>query len=296
MKFLAFFGHLNIDVTMSVSSLPAPGQARGVDMLKEKFAGTAGNFAYVANALGLKFDLYSAVGGISHNKYIENLKEIGINTGYIDIMEGEYGPTCYIPSDGNEQIAYMFQGPMNKWNASKNFEYGNYIYINIGTGPVKEYMKILDREDKAKMVFDPGQEIWYTYNSESAEYMIKHSSMIIMNRKEYYHLLELVNTDSDTLYKMVDNIIITEGKNGATLVETGQPTLIPGIKPDHIEDTIGAGDSFRAGLFTALSKGYTLKDSVLIGNITASKAIENNINQFSLNFGDILKIFNSIKL
>jgi len=295
MKFLAFFGHLNIDVTLSVTALPAPGQATGVNALKEKFAGTAGNFAYVANSLGLKFDLYSAVGGISHKKYLMNLKKVGIYTHHIDIMKEENGPICYLPSDGKEQIAYMFQGPMSRWEASKNVEYGNYTYINIGTGPVKEYKKILDREKNAKIVFDPGQEIWYTYNSENAEYMVNHSNMIIMNRKEFYHLLELLDTDSAEINKTVNNIIITEGANGATLIENGESTLIPGIKTEHIADTIGAGDSFRAGLFTAISNGYTLKDSVRIGNITASKAIENNINEFNLNFLDILKIFNSIK-
>ena len=295
MKFLAFFGHLNIDVTLSVPSLPSPGQATGVKALREKFAGTAGNFAYVANALGLKFDLYSAVGEISHEKYLANLKKVGINTEHVDIMKEENGPICYLPSDGREQIAYMFQGPMNNWEASKHFEYGNYTFLNIGTGPVKEYMKILDREKKAKVVFDPGQEIWYTYNKESAEYMVNHSNMIIMNRKEFYHLLELLNTDSAAVYKTVNNIIITEGEKGATLIENGESTLMPGIKPDRIADTIGAGDSFRAGLFAALSNGYTLKDSVSIGNITASKAIENNINEFNLNFQDILKLFKTIK-
>jgi 6-phosphofructokinase 1/ribokinase len=295
MKFLAFFGHLNIDVTLSVPSLPSPGQATGVSAFKEKFAGTAGNFAYVANALGLKFDLYSAVGLLSHEKYLDNLKKVGISTSHVDIVQEENGPICYLPSDGKEQVAYMFQGPMNNWKASKNFEYGNYTFINIGTGPVKEYMKILGSENKAKVVFDPGQEIWYTYNKESANYMVNHSNMIIMNRKEFLHLLELLDTDMGSVYKTVNNIIITEGENGATLIENGESTPIPGIKPGHIADTIGAGDSFRAGLFTALSKGYTLKDSVKIGNITASKAIENNINEFNLNFQDILKIFNSIK-
>ncbi len=295
MKFLAYFGHLNIDVSMSVSSLPTPGEARGVDMLREKFAGTAGNFAYVANSLGLDFDLYSIVGLTSHAKYLENLKEVGISIEHVDIDTGEIGPICYIPSDGKEQIAYMFQGPMNNWEASKKFEYENYLYLNIGTGPVKEYQRILSQENKARIVFDPGQEIWYTYNSETAQYMVEHSDMIIMNRKEFTHLLELLHTDYITVYGKVKDIVITEGKKGATVVEDGESTLVPAVKSDHVVDTVGAGDSFRAGLYTGLSNGFTLQDSALIGNITASKAIENNINEFNLKFKDILKMFNLIK-
>jgi inosine-guanosine kinase (EC 2.7.1.73)/cytidine kinase (EC 2.7.1.-) len=78
-------------------------------------------------------------------------------------------------------------------------------------------------------------------------------------------------------------------------VEDGESTLVPAVKSDHVADTVGAGDSFRAGLYTGLSNGFTLQDSALIGNITASKAIENNINEFNLKFKDILKMFNLIK-
>jgi sugar/nucleoside kinase (ribokinase family) len=295
MKFLAFFGHLNIDVSISVQSLPAPGEATRVNQLKEKFAGTAGNFAYVASSLGLEFDLYSVVGKLSHQKYIENLKDIGISNKHIEIAENEMGPICYIPSDGREQVAYMFQGPVNNWKASQNFEFGSYSYINIGTGPVNEYMKIVAREKKERIAFDPAQEIWYNYNNETAGYMVNHSNMIIMNRKEYKHLLELLGISSDMLSKKVNNIVITEGKEGATVIQNGIKTQVSGISSDRIIDTVGAGDSFRAGLYTGLWKGYTLLDAVKIGNITASKAIEHNINEFKLKFSDILEIMDSIR-
>jgi 6-phosphofructokinase 1/ribokinase len=294
MKFLAFFGHLNIDVSISVSSLPAPGEARGVDALKEKYAGTAGNFAYVANSLGLDFDLYSAVGDLSHNKYIENFRELGIDTRHIEVGSGVMGPICYLPSDRKEQVAYMFQGPMNNWKASQNFEYGNYNYVNIGTGPVNEYIKIIDKENKAKIVFDPGQEIWYTYNSRTARYMVDHCHMIIMNRKEFRHLEELLDMNEEKIVEIVKNIIITEGKRGATLIENENSIFIPGLDSDQVIDTVGAGDSFRAGLYSALSRGFAMKKAVGVGNITASKAIEKNIQEFNLKFEDILKIFNSI--
>ncbi|WP_337859922.1 carbohydrate kinase family protein [Ferroplasma sp.] len=295
MKFLAFFGHLNIDVSISVQSLPAPGQATGVKQLKEKFAGTAGNFTYVAHSLGLDFDLYSIVGNLSHKRYIQNLEETGINTEHVEIAENESGPVCYIPSDGKEQVAYMFQGPVNNWKASKNFEFGNYNYVNIGTGPVNEYIKIVSIEKRERIVFDPAQEIWYNYNSETAEYMVNHCNMIIMNRKEYAHLLELLNISSNVLASKVSNIVITEGKKGATVIQHEVETNVPGILSNNVIDTVGAGDSFRAGLYTGLWKGYNLVDAVRIGNITASKAIENNINEFNLKFDDILKILNSIK-
>ena len=209
MKFLAYFGHLNIDVSMSVSSLPTPGEARGVDVLREKFAGTAGNFAYVANSLGLDFDLYSIVGLTSHAKYLENLKEVGISIEHVDIDAGEIGPICYIPSDGKEQIAYMFQGPMNNWEASKKFEYENYLYLNIGTGPVKEYQRILSQENTNKIMKDYRLTVkkYYKYNMKSRSstgIMRKHA--IRMRDQCLQHILD----DYEAIKKIKMDVINEE--------------------------------------------------------------------------------------
>ncbi|MCL4453094.1 carbohydrate kinase family protein [Ferroplasma sp.] len=296
MKFLAYFGHLNIDVNIGVSSLPKPGEARGVTGLKEQFAGTAGNFAYVAHSLGLEFDLYSSVGGSTHVPYIEKFKELGISTEHVDIIPDAMGPICYIPSDGREQIAYMFQGPMNDWKPSVNFQYGTYKHINIGTGPVKEYIKIIEREKSADIIFDPGQEIWYTYSGETARYMVDHSHMLIMNRKEFEHLKEMTGLDEQDINRTVEDVIVTEGAEGAVLIQNGKSLRIPGYKAENINDTIGAGDSFRAGLYAALYRGVELKKAIKFGNITAAKAIENPISQFNLTYSAIYDVVSAIKV
>jgi 6-phosphofructokinase 1/ribokinase len=296
MKFLAFFGHLNIDVSISVNTLPKPGEAQGIRDLKEQFAGTAGNFAYVANSLGLEFDLYSVAGGSSHIQYIEQLKKLGIDIEHVNIIPDKMGPICYIPSDGREQMAYMFQGPMDDWEPSKYFSYNNYKYINIGTGPVKEYMKIVGEEKSANITFDPGQEIWYTYSKENAKYMVDHSHMIIMNKKEFDHLKEMIDMDDRDINRIVKRIVITDGANGAMLMENGSYLRIPGFPAEHVNDTVGAGDSFRAGLYTALYHGMDIKNSIMFGNITAARAIENNISQFHLAFQDVSNILSGLKM
>ncbi len=296
MKFLAFFGHLNIDVSISVNSLPQPGEARGITDLKEQFAGTAGNFAYVAHSLGLEFDLYSVVGESSHASYIEQLRKLGIGIEHVDIVPDKMGPICYIPSDGKEQIAYMFQGPMEHWEPSKYFNHNDYRYINIGTGPVEQYIKIVKEEKIADITFDPGQEIWYTYSKENARYMVDHSRMLIMNKKEFEHLKEMINMDESEISKLVKHIVITDGSNGTILIENGDYFRIPGFRAEHINDTVGAGDSFRAGLYTALYKGMDIKNAIMFGNITAARAIENSISQFHLSFHDISSILSSVKV
>ncbi len=295
MKFLAFFGHLNIDVRISVPRLPKYGESVNVKSLSENFAGTAGNFAFVAKSLGLKFDLYSAVSKNTHSKFIKVLRERNINTDNIEMFDNEMGPICYLPSDGNEQIAYMYQGPFYKWEPSKYFEYDNYRYIHIGTGPAEEYIKIVNKNTESKVVFDPGQEIWYIYNSEKATKIIDKSYMIMMNNNEFNHLLKMINKTRDELLEKVKYIIVTQGSNGTVLYSDNQEKHFPSINTEEIYDTIGAGDSFRAGFYSSMVNNYSIEDSIITGNITASYAIRNKIIDFNMSYDKILNKLDEFK-
>ncbi|MDF9843641.1 MULTISPECIES: sugar kinase [unclassified Paenibacillus] len=59
-------------------------------------------------------------------------------------------------------------------------------------------------------------------------------------------------------------VILTLGKDGA-LVSNGQETLALPTKADRIEDTTGAGDAFWSGFYTAVVKGYTLREALESG-------------------------------
>ncbi len=288
-KFLAFFGHLNIDVKISVPKLPGPGEAMGVKKVSESFAGTAGNFAIVASSLGLNFDLYSAVGSITHKEYINFLQSKNIGTEFIHLDKNEMGPVCYLPSDGKEQISYMYQGPMDIWKASFNFKNNYYDYINLGTGPVNEYIKIVENNKTSRIVFDPGQEIWYTHSRESLNKIIPNSYIIILNRKEFLHMLELSGMEVNEILKNTVYIIVTEGSDGAFIYNKNGIKHIEAVKTEKIFDTVGAGDAFRAGFYTALYNSYSIENAVKIGNKTASRAIEKDIRKFNYNFADIIK-------
>ncbi|WP_175266650.1 PfkB family carbohydrate kinase [Acidiplasma cupricumulans] len=49
-----------------------------------------------------------------------------------------------------------------------------------------------------------------------------------------------------------------------------------------IHDTVGAGDSFRAGFYFGLYNNFNIEDSVKLGNIVASYAIRKPIIDFSV--------------
>ncbi|MEM0139731.1 MAG: carbohydrate kinase family protein [Ferroplasma sp.] len=295
-NFLAFFGHLNIDVKISVPKLPSHGEAMGVKNVEQFFAGTAGNFAFIAASLGLKFDLYSAVGYATHAEYIKLLDSRGIGTGFVKIDKDMMGPVCYLPSDGKEQISYMFQGPMDIWKPASNFKNNYYDYVNLGTGPVNEYIKIVKNNKTSKIVFDPGQEIWYTHTRETLREIIPNSYLLIMNNKEFTHMLELSEFTLEEILNKTKFVIITGGENGTDIYSKGDKEHVSSLKARKVYDTVGAGDAFRAGLYTAIFKGYGIKDSVLIGNAVASIAIQDKLLNFNKNFDDVLSIVMKLKM
>ncbi len=297
MKFLSFFGHLNIDIILSVSRLPLPGEAAEVKSISENFAGTAGNFALVLNKLGVNFDLYSGISGETHKEFLEFLRQRYISTNYIKIFNGEKGPICYLTTDGNEQIAYMYQGPVyTKWKPSEYFEDDNYEYIHFGTGPADEYIKIAERNKKSKIVFDPGQETWYMYDKNKAMKLIKKAHMIIINYNEFQYLLKMINLGETDLLNYVQYIVVTKGSSGAILYSHNGEEKFPAYNSSSINDTIGAGDSFRAGFYFGIYNHYSIQDSVRLGNLVASYAIQRPIKDFSIDKNFLTGSLEKIKL
>jgi len=68
----------------------------------------------------------------------------------------------------------------------------------------------------------------------------------------------------------VKNVIVTLGKEGALVVNSGKTTHVPTFEEVKIVDTTGAGDAFNGGLAIALSEGKNLVEATYFANAVAS--------------------------
>ena len=292
-SFLAFFGHINIDVSIRVPVLPRVGSVNATGVT-ENFGGTAGNFALVAKKLGLDFDLYSAVSPKTHSEYMEYLAEMGMDLGHVDILKDSYGPVCYISSDGNDQVAYVYQGPMDVWDPAGTFPTDStYEWVHFSTGMPGQYSKLFDKISGSKVAFDPGQEIHYRYDRNIMLKFIERADMFIGNETEYGKMQDLSGLGHEDIISRIGTVIITKGQNGVIAFHEGKTFNYNIMQAERVHDTIGAGDSFRAGFYFGLWKGMGVKESVAMGIITSSKAIELPMTQFSLSGEGILELFRS---
>jgi len=66
---------------------------------------------------------------------------------------------------------------------------------------------------------------------------------------------------------------VTLSKNGSMLLANGNVISVPACHVDKVVDTTGAGDGFAGGFLFGLSRGMTHMNSLLLGNIIASRTI-----------------------
>ena len=290
-NFLAFFGHLNIDVVMRVPSLPCRGSVN-IQHHEENYGGTAGNFAVVASSLGVPFHLYSAVSQNSHGKFLEFLDSRNIDIEHIYIS-GDYGPICYSATDGKDQVYYIYQGPMDEpFSKAVLKEDSEYRWIHLGTGPQDDYINVAENI-KGKKVFDPGQEISYRYSRDDIIRMASASSLWILNEHELSVASKILGVPEGQVIGMTPETIVTRGASGSTLYGPNGRTEIKSRKSKVVFDTIGAGDAYRAGFYLGIYRGLDMAHSCAVGSIVSGLAVQKPLREFNYTASDIFDIFHS---
>ena len=283
-KFLAYAGHINVDVVMSVDQLTDDITNR-VSSVDEQFGGTAGNFAIVASKLDYPFRIYSTVSRKSHAAYIQFLKDLGISLEGITINENGFGPICYAVNDGKKQKYYMAEGPMT--GIRYNLQDEHYRYLHMSTGDPDTNMDLLDRSIHDRAVFDPSQEIFYKYGKEQIQKFVKKSDIIIGNRDEINFMRDKGEISLEQEISTGKIFIETRGHSG-TFLHGKKESLIPSINATGKVNTLGAGDSFRAGLYFGLFRNMDLEHSIACGNVVAYKAVTDGIMNISLSAESII--------
>lgn len=287
-NFMALFGHVAIDVTMGVDFFPTKGSV-AVKSLKENFGGTAGNFAMIGAKLGFPFHLYSAIGLKSHERYVDFLKKIGADTSHLYIDREDMGPIGYVASNGQEQIYYFYQGPMDKPLEGRiTLDAGGYEWVHFGTGLPADYLSLSKKFEDSRIVFDPGQEINYRYHRENLEKLLEKSYLAILNEGESAKAEEILGISSGSLKDNCRNLIITRGSKGSTYFHDGKSSEFPAILVEKPYDTIGAGDAFRAGLYFALWKNRPMEKAIEIGSVVSAEAIRRPFTDFNKTGDQIL--------
>src|SRR5205807_2384426 len=100
------------------------------------------------------------------------------------------------------------------------------------------------------------------------------SAGVVVNEYEWELLRARIGLPVQELTQRIPMVIVTEGERGVTVYTASEPLRLKACKPDRVVNPTGAGDAFRAGVLTGISKGWPLVSSLQLGQAVASFVVE----------------------
>ena len=142
--------------------------------------------------------------------------------------------------------------------------------VEMQLGNFELYRKLKD--EGSTLVFDVGWEEAMSFEKYRAH--LELADYWTANRKEALKIsgCETVSEAARYLNRFFKTVLIKLDAEGC-LVYDGEEHLIPAIPEFTHVDSTGAGDAFLAGFIYGLYHNKTVKESVLLGNITGGKCV-----------------------
>lgn len=271
---IAVVGSSNIDFAARVTSLPTPGQT----VLAKKYSTGAGgkgcNQAVAVARLGVQPTFISKIGDdMLGNQLVATLRAEGLDVENLiiapDIQTGM--ALISIEESGENMITVAGGANMTMTREDVNEKQDRLHGCDILMLQLECPVIAIDcamkhaREGGAKIMLDPAP----VPDRVVLRDLMALTDIITPNVTECRAMTGILPEDAQTASEAAKiihemgpaTVIIKMGGIGAFYSADGQSDLIPAFNVTAI-DTVGAGDSFNAGLAVALYKGQSLPDAV----------------------------------
>ena len=246
-----------------------------VNSLTENFGGTAGNIAYSLSLLGEKPRILATIGQDYH-RYFEWLKQIGVPTADIRIVEEELTAGAYITSDtSSNQITGFNPGAM-KQQSGFNFDSvdpDNCLAI-VAPGNLGDMADYTAEHEKRGIfsIFDPGQSL-PAWQADALSTAIRQSNILVCNDYEMEMISNTTGMSREQVAGTVDTIVVTKGGDGSDIITSDGTVSVPVVPGSDAGDPTGAGDAFRGGLIKGLIGSLPIERAVQMGNVAGHYAV-----------------------
>jgi adenosine kinase len=246
-----------------------------VPRLRREFGGCATNIAYNLKMLG-ENPLPMATVGTDFEPYRKWLKNHGIKTSYIKVLDDTYTAQAFITTDlDDNQITAFHPGAMNYSEKNKVADAKG---VKIGmvspdgrTGMIKHAAQF--KKAKIPFIFDPGQGL-PMFSGEDLKTFISQATWVTVNDYEWQLLKERTGMDVGDVTKQVEALIVTLGAKGSVIHTKEKTYEIPTVTPKKVVDPTGCGDAYRAGLLFGLLNDLDWDTTGRVASLMGSIKIE----------------------
>ncbi len=248
-----------------------------IDRVDEKHGGVATNIAYNLHLLGEKSSIYASVGLDFRGNMQKKFESMNVNLDGIVIYDDQFTACCYITSDskGNQINGFNLAALGNDLDEKHypKFEKGDLAITSPTNYNDMLNFSLYAKKSGADLMYDPGQNT-PSISKESHLACIEGAKFLIGNDYEMEQIMRMTDCAKGEILEKVEYMITTLGENGCQIATKEKEINIPAPKAGEVVDPTGGGDSLRAGLLFALSKGLDVETGIKLGSICAVYCIE----------------------
>ncbi|MBM1154723.1 hypothetical protein DRN94_002450 [archaeon] len=275
-------GHTCIDIVIVVDKLPDPETSTEIVQREERPGGNALNIGVAAAQLGVDCGILSLVG----RDYEEECKSIlsrwnvrsflvvheNLPTTRVYAIHDPTG-TRYLVEEGVSMLYEASPFKSLKNMIATALEYSTVVHLAAGKPSFHLWIAREAQRRRRYVVLDPGQEI-RSYTAEALKELLTLGNLLFCNEVEARRIENLLGKNIEHLTDFLEAIIVTRGSKGVHIIADSKKIDACAIPPKQIVNTIGAGDSFRAGFHAARSRGLELAEAVIVGIAAATAHLE----------------------
>ncbi len=273
-----------------------------VDLMVKTPGGIAPNIAYSMSLFGTPSRLWATVGD-DFEPYRQILEDRGIDTQGVKVVPGTFTASFFVNTDKeNAQIASFYPGAMAlAGNLSlRNVDRKPDLVLISPNDPDAMGLYCQECQDlEIPYVYDPSQQI-VRLTADDLRCGMEGARALFVNDYEYALIDKMTGLNAECI---LDNhpeafVVVTTGKNGASLYTNKGSFQIPCVQPETIADPTGIGDAFRGGFLTGFHHGFPLQICSQMGALAATYCLEKSgaqgyafttlefISRFRQNFDD----------
>lgn len=283
---IVVFGSINMDLVVTVSRLPDPGETVAANGFFTASGGKGANQAIAAASIGCAVDFVGQVGGDNFGtSLLASLQAAGVKTDAVKINSSTHSGIAAISvaANGDNTIAVAAGANDRVGTAEINafaslLPNAKVVLLELGV-PLDTVVAAakLARTAGVLVILDPAP-IPDRFPAELYQLV----DFITPNEVEAARLVGFPVSDRQSAAraagalraKGVNNAIVTLGKLGCCWAGEAETYFLEAI-PVAVVDTVGAGDGFNGAMAAALASGKSLQEALkwatVMGSLTVTK-------------------------